>query len=337
MMTSPMGTAKKFSLFAVITALAIGLSGCYNVAGSVRFSGTSAEEATARVAFQGSILEERLSQGVPIEITASGERDETNRLNWLRNYFDGFMDCCGNPPWTMINYVVVGGESGTYAPVNGRQVLWNNVPVAEGATFRTESFGGLNLSLFDDYVLVRASMTLPVDRTGEATGGQFEVSYPDNWRLVSSNGEPTENKYTGEDAVFWSGEPGERIDITAAFQVYKQASDVPQLLISPLVDANGNEIPNEPTPQPESLADLSMLSDIALGNEASAEGEWIINSDGELELVGTAVAETPESQGSFLVGTAWGLLGSGVLSALVVLIVMATRGRKLMAEANNAG
>lgn len=336
MKTSRMGAAKKFSLFAVVTALAIGLSGCYNVAGEVRFSGTSAEEATARVTFQGSILEERLSQGVPIEATASGERDETRRLEFLRNYFDGFMDCCGNPPWTMIHYAVVGGEPGTYSPPNGRIMLWDNVPVAEGATFRTETFGGLNLSLFDDYVLVRASMTLPVDRTGEATGGQFQVSYPDNWRLVSSNGEASVNKYTGEDAVFWAGKPGERIDITAAFQVYKQASDVPQLLISPLVDADGNEIPSEPAPQPQSLADLSVLSDIALGNEAS-EGEWIINSDGELELVSTAVAEAPESQGSFLVGTAWGLLGSGVLSALVVLIVMAMKGRKLMAEANNAG
>lgn len=335
MRTPQMGAAKRFSLFTVITALAIGLSGCYNVAGSVRFSGTSAEESTARVTFQGSILEERLSQGVPIERTASGERDETKRLEFLRNYFDGFMDCCGNPPWTMIHYVGVGGEAGTYTPPNGRMMLWSDVPVAEGATFRTESFGGLNLSLLDDYVVVRASMTLPRDRTGEATGGQFEVSYPDNWRLVSSNGEATVNQSTGEDAVFWSGKPGERIDITAAFEVYKQASDVPQLLISPLVDANGNEIPNEPATQPQSLADLSVLSDVALSNEASAEGEWLINSHGELELVSTSVSEAPESEGGFLVGTAWGLLGSGILSGLVVLIVMAMRGRKLMAEANN--
>lgn len=309
---------------ALAASLAIGLSGCYEISGSVTLSGTSSEDASADVILAGVISEEVLPK---LETLRTGEIDMDSiyaRQARMMPVMDPLVYCCDNPEPT----------NGLWWGLNGRAWRWASLPVEGSPTqITTDGFGGLRIFSFNEQVHVNASMLLPRDSSGLAEGGSFQIRYPANWFPVRTNGAPSLDRASGDSALVWTGSPGERVDMFASFEVYKDEKSAPTVLLQKLVEDGSVAEPAESN-QPQALQELGDVSEQLPEVEAPEGFEWVVDESGQVVLV--EVDAQAGTLGTVFVGMAWGLLGAGVLSGLIVLVVMAFRPQRQIAEAPHA-
>ena len=303
---------KKISLVVPLAA-ALLLSGCYEASTLISVGGDSIEKTDVTMV-NGIVLDGKAYLEFAGVDWRSDDPDEATEANAAARRLDPFVVCDGleeQPRDGFVYYTSGLPEKDSFG--RGARYAWAINP-GKSVTCKVQT-GGVRVSNTSEGIVVEGAVAVPDIRDYEERGF-VKIQWDENWTLEDSNGFTS---YTSNE-VKWSAAGGSRLEIYAALRLLEPGEEPLARTISGLVVDEATDASLIPSgPEQPSYVEGVEAAALAVGDQEIPDGyEIVYNSDGSVELVEEASVVSATPLGSTLVYGAWGLLGVGVISLLVV-------------------
>lgn len=312
---------KKLSLIIPLAA-ALLLSGCYEASSSLEIRGENLGDAS--VFLRNNVMAEREAfiefTGMdPFEELTREEAEalgaDTRPVDLATMRLDPFV-LCDDGPKLGFNYYT--GDTTNKEDMSWGRGAWYEFRTKPGeSTLCKAQTGAIRVTNDGEYLIVEGAVAAPDVRNYRENLG-IKISWPDGWALEETNGFQSYES----NLVKWSASGGNRIELIARFRPLGPGELPIERTISGLVVddiTNPDLIPQGPE-QPAFVEGVEDALE-SVGDQEIPEGyALVVNADGSVNLIEESATSTPEGASpSFLVYAAWGLLGAGVVSLLLVV------------------